>query len=153
MLESSDPCCLAESETFLLLNADYLWTTDYYVTSDLRLMKQWKPLYKTFNSTVEPVANERVVVRTPRSPPHLQALPLLFMSCCGSQGQENKGQAMEIGDRNGWVMLGLNDTQGVFTSDTGREFAGTCLSDPEQCTEGLSVALWLKICELVHRVS
>ena len=63
------------------------------------------------------------------------------------QGLENKGEAMEISGKGGWVMLGMDDMKGVFTPETGSEFAGTCLSDPSMCEEGLTLALWLKLCK------
>ena len=62
-----------------------------------------------------------------------------------AQGQSNKGMAMQINGENGWAMLGLIDDQ--INEETGEEFAGTCLSDPSLCKNGLTLALWLKISE------
>lgn len=52
---------------------------------------------------------------------------------------------MLISEENGWVMLGLQTPGGEFTEETGSEFAGTCLSDPSQCEEGITLALWLRL--------
>ena len=44
-------------------------------------------------------------------------------------------------------MLGLNDTGDEFSDLTGDDFADSCLGDPALCENGLTVALWLKLCE------
>lgn len=54
---------------------------------------------------------------------------------------------MEINKNNGWVMLGLHDNGGKFTTETGGEFAKTCLSDPSLCADGLTLGMWLKLSE------
>jgi len=45
-------------------------------------------------------------------------------------------------------MLGL-DPEASITEATGTEFSGTCISDPELCTNGITVALWIRIGKLV----
>lgn len=57
---------------------------------------------------------------------------------------------MEVdGANDAWVMLGMVDSHGVYEAGTGAEFAGTCISDPSLCEDGLTVALWLRICKLI----
>jgi len=78
----------------------------------------------------------------------LHNLDLTIAHPCSPQGQTNKGQAMKVTDDNGWLMLALEPFSGSTTTYTGSEFAGTCLSDPSKCENGLTVALWLKLCKL-----
>lgn len=56
---------------------------------------------------------------------------------------------MVVNAETGWVMLGMEDNEGVFTETTGSEFKGTCLSDPSVCADGITVGLWLKIGKIV----
>lgn len=59
---------------------------------------------------------------------------------------------MKVSAENGWVMLGLVNYGAELPAETGEEFADTCISDPSQCTDGLTLALWLHLGNLLHIV-
>lgn len=58
----------------------------------------------------------------------------------------NKGEAMRISGSNSWVMLGMN----ASNDGSQEEFAGTCLSDPSLCEDGVTIGLWFLLGKLYY---